>query len=237
MRTRFVLLLIALMALALVLTPSAGAGNNFVAPLSGAQEVPARDTNAAGVATFKLSKDGTALEFKVNVANIDNVVRGAHPLRRRRGQRPCRGHAFRGGSRRGSCERHPRGGHDYRPRRRQRMRMDQPGRGPGSDQQRQHLRQRPHQRWRGPAEHRPGRLPRRGDPRPDQITKPVARRVPGAVRRSDGCLSPVRVACGLRLLRLAGELLAPSHSTSLTSKPPPAGRSPAPPRSPRMRAT
>jgi hypothetical protein len=27
------------------------------------------------------------------------------------------------------------------------------------------------------------------------------------------------------------------HSTSLTSKPPPAGRSPAPPRSPRMRAT
>ena len=73
MRTRFVLLVIALVALALVLTPSAGAGNNFVAPLSGAEEVPARDTHATGVATFKLSKDGAALEFKVNVANIENV--------------------------------------------------------------------------------------------------------------------------------------------------------------------
>ena len=58
---------------ALALAPAALAGDNFVAPLSGDQEVPARDTRAAGVATFKLSKDGTALEFKVNVANIDNV--------------------------------------------------------------------------------------------------------------------------------------------------------------------
>ena len=34
--------------------------------------VPARDTQAVGVATFKLREDGTALGFKVNVANIDN---------------------------------------------------------------------------------------------------------------------------------------------------------------------
>ena len=59
--------------LALALAPTALAGDNFIAPLSGDQEIPARDTNAVGVATFKLSKDGTALEFKVNVANIDNV--------------------------------------------------------------------------------------------------------------------------------------------------------------------
>jgi hypothetical protein len=59
--------------LALALAPTAVAGDNFVAPLSGDQEVPARDTGAVGVATFKLSQDGTALEFKVNVANIDNV--------------------------------------------------------------------------------------------------------------------------------------------------------------------
>jgi CHRD domain len=59
--------------LALALAPTALAGDNFVAPLSGDQEVPARDTRAVGVAKFKLSKDGTALEFKVNVANIDNV--------------------------------------------------------------------------------------------------------------------------------------------------------------------
>jgi hypothetical protein len=59
--------------LALALAPTALAGDNFVATLSGDQEVPARDTRAVGVAKFKLSKDGTALEFKVNVANIDNV--------------------------------------------------------------------------------------------------------------------------------------------------------------------
>ena len=57
----------------LALPPAAIAGNNFVAPLSGAQEVPARDTAATGVAKFKLSKDGTALEFKINVEDIQNV--------------------------------------------------------------------------------------------------------------------------------------------------------------------
>ena len=60
--------------LALALAPTALAGDNFVATLSGDQEVPARDTRAVGVATFKLSKDGTALEFKVTVGNIHNVV-------------------------------------------------------------------------------------------------------------------------------------------------------------------
>ena len=42
--------------------------------LSGAEEVPARDTNARGNATFTLSDDGLTLSFKVIVANIDNVV-------------------------------------------------------------------------------------------------------------------------------------------------------------------
>jgi Cu/Zn superoxide dismutase len=57
----------------LTLAPSALAGDNFVATLSGDQEVPARDTQAVGVATFKLREDGTALRFKVNVANLDNA--------------------------------------------------------------------------------------------------------------------------------------------------------------------
>jgi hypothetical protein len=68
---RFILL-IAMLGLALA--PSAFAGDNFVAKLSGDEEVPARDTRAVGVAKFKLSDDGTALDFKVNVANIHNVV-------------------------------------------------------------------------------------------------------------------------------------------------------------------
>jgi hypothetical protein len=73
MRRTIVLVLTAVLAV-LGLAPTASAGDNFVAPLSGDQEVPARDTQAVGVATFKLSEDGTALLFKINVANIDNVV-------------------------------------------------------------------------------------------------------------------------------------------------------------------
>jgi CHRD domain len=59
--------------LVLALAPAASAKDNFVATLSGDEEVPARDTPAVGVAKFKLSKDGSALSFKVNVANIQNV--------------------------------------------------------------------------------------------------------------------------------------------------------------------
>jgi CHRD domain len=69
---RRTILLTALLVLALA--PAAGAGDSFVATLSGDDEVPTRDTQAVGVAKFKVSEDGTALAFKINVANIDNVV-------------------------------------------------------------------------------------------------------------------------------------------------------------------
>jgi hypothetical protein len=46
----------------------------FRAVLSGADEVPVRDTDARGVATFLLSADGTSLDFRLVVANIENVV-------------------------------------------------------------------------------------------------------------------------------------------------------------------
>jgi CHRD domain len=72
-RTTILVGMLALLAL-LAVAPAARAGDNFVATLSGGQEVPARDTQARGVATFKLRADGAALAFKVNVANIDNVV-------------------------------------------------------------------------------------------------------------------------------------------------------------------
>jgi CHRD domain len=73
MRRRIMLVVVPMLAVALLaLAPSARAGDNFVATLSGDHEVPARDTQAVGVATFKLREDGAALRFKVNVANIDN---------------------------------------------------------------------------------------------------------------------------------------------------------------------
>lgn len=47
---------------------------NFRAHLSGAQEVPARDTQAQGQATFALNKAGDALDYRLIVSNIENVV-------------------------------------------------------------------------------------------------------------------------------------------------------------------
>jgi hypothetical protein len=71
---RRTIVLVAMLALGLLaVAPAAVASDNFVATLSGDQEVPPRDTQARGVATFKLREDGTALAFKVNVANLDNV--------------------------------------------------------------------------------------------------------------------------------------------------------------------
>lgn len=52
----------------------AAANRNFVAHCKGEQEVPARDTNAQGQAIFHLSKDETAIDYKLIVANIENVV-------------------------------------------------------------------------------------------------------------------------------------------------------------------
>jgi CHRD domain len=73
MRRTFVAVLAAVLGV-LALAPTASAGENFVAPLSGGEEVPARDTLAVGVATFKLLEDGAALPYKINVANLHNVT-------------------------------------------------------------------------------------------------------------------------------------------------------------------
>ena len=73
MRRTIVLVLTAALAV-LGLAPTASAGENFVAPLSGDQEVPPRDTPATGVAKFKLREDGTVLLYKINVEDITNVV-------------------------------------------------------------------------------------------------------------------------------------------------------------------
>jgi len=55
-------------------TFSVGPPQNFVAPLSGDQEVPPRDTNAHGVAKFQLNAAGTELSYILIASNIENVV-------------------------------------------------------------------------------------------------------------------------------------------------------------------
>lgn len=46
---------------------------NMTTPLSGAEEVPAVETQARGVAIIKFTNDGD-LTYKLNVANIENVL-------------------------------------------------------------------------------------------------------------------------------------------------------------------
>ncbi|MDX1542789.1 MAG: CHRD domain-containing protein [Christiangramia sp.] len=47
---------------------------NFTTSLKGDNEVPSNDSKATGQAIVKISKDETYLEYKLIVANIDNVV-------------------------------------------------------------------------------------------------------------------------------------------------------------------
>lgn len=58
----------------LVANAAVGQERNFRAPLSGGQEVPPNASHAQGVATFKLSRDGTFIHFQLNVANIENIL-------------------------------------------------------------------------------------------------------------------------------------------------------------------
>lgn len=67
-------LVLALAILALIPAPAAAAGHRFVAPMSGGEEVPPNDSRGTGVATFKLSADGTELSYRLIVANIENVT-------------------------------------------------------------------------------------------------------------------------------------------------------------------
>jgi CHRD domain-containing protein len=50
------------------------APHNLRTHLSGNEEVPARDTDAQGQAIFQVSEDGTAIGYKLIVANIENVT-------------------------------------------------------------------------------------------------------------------------------------------------------------------
>ena len=48
--------------------------HNLGTHLSGDEEVPARETGGQGQAIFRVNEDGTAISYKLNVANIENVT-------------------------------------------------------------------------------------------------------------------------------------------------------------------
>jgi hypothetical protein len=53
---------------------AAGENSNYSVHLSGDTEVPANASQATGQAIFHLSPDGTSLDYKLIVANLDNPV-------------------------------------------------------------------------------------------------------------------------------------------------------------------
>jgi CHRD domain len=63
-----------LLLLAVAGLASAGQNNNYSVHLDGDTEVPANASLAAGQAIFHLSPDGTSLDYKLIVANLDNPV-------------------------------------------------------------------------------------------------------------------------------------------------------------------
>jgi hypothetical protein len=67
-------LAVLVLAVAAVPVSASAKGDRFVAVLAARNEIPANESQGRGVATFKLSGDGTALDFKLNVANIDEVT-------------------------------------------------------------------------------------------------------------------------------------------------------------------
>ena len=73
MRKLRLFVIVAISVLSLV-SIAAAANRNFRTHLTGDEEVPVRVTGAQGQAIFQLSKDGTQLHYKLNVANIENVV-------------------------------------------------------------------------------------------------------------------------------------------------------------------
>lgn len=68
-------LLAAMLVLAAVpaVAGAVGNGTTFVTHMSGDEEVPPADTDAQGQTVLRVSKDGDAIDYRVNVANIENV--------------------------------------------------------------------------------------------------------------------------------------------------------------------
>jgi hypothetical protein len=73
-RLLFTLCLAVLLAIASTAMAAPGNNRNFVAHLSGGEEVHEVDTRAQGQAIFRVSKDGTSIQYKLIASNIHNIT-------------------------------------------------------------------------------------------------------------------------------------------------------------------
>ena len=71
---RFATVLMAGALVAAGATTALARSGHFHTHLTGAEEVPAVVTGAQGQATFKLAADGQSITYRLNVANIDDVI-------------------------------------------------------------------------------------------------------------------------------------------------------------------
>ncbi|MDX1416283.1 MAG: CHRD domain-containing protein [Candidatus Promineifilaceae bacterium] len=68
-------LITTIVALAMLIGISSAAGKNtYTASLKGRNEVPPAETQGQGESIVRVNKDGSALNYKLIVANIDNVT-------------------------------------------------------------------------------------------------------------------------------------------------------------------
>jgi hypothetical protein len=68
------IVLFGLLVVMMATTVVVAATRNFRTHLSGQFEVPANSSKGQGQATLQLSKEGSALHYKLNIANIENVI-------------------------------------------------------------------------------------------------------------------------------------------------------------------
>jgi len=73
MRRATYLLVVVTLALGLTAPSAVAQPTIFRTTLSGAEEVPPRDTPARGIAIFRLSADGEELHYRIVVSSIENV--------------------------------------------------------------------------------------------------------------------------------------------------------------------
>lgn len=71
---RLIGILLAILAALAIVGPAGAGSDTFTAHLSGGEEVPPNESRGTGQAIFRLSADGTALTYRLIVANIENVT-------------------------------------------------------------------------------------------------------------------------------------------------------------------